>query len=73
MVKNKNKEFKTIAVYSSINDKKVSQIALQLEEIIDSLGLKKIVPSSSKVKKTKNKRVYSDDYVTKNADLIVDF
>ena len=71
MVKNKNKEFKTIAVYSSINDKKVSQIALQLEEIIGSLGLKKIVPSSSKVKKTKNKRVYSDDYVTKNADLIV--
>ena len=71
MVKNKNKEFKTIAVYSSINDKKVSQIALQLEEIIGNLGLKKIVPGSSKVKKTKNKRVYSDDYVTKNADLIV--
>jgi len=71
MVRNANKKFKTIAIYSSINDEKVSRIALQLEEIIGNLGLKKIVPGSSKVKKSKNKRVYSDDYVIKAADLIV--
>lgn len=66
-----SKKFKTIAIYSSINNVKVSKIASQLEEIILNLNLKKILPKSSSIVIKKNSRTYSDDYIINNADLVV--
>ena len=41
--------FKSIAIYSSINSKRVSQIALHVEEVLEGLGINRIIPKSSKI------------------------
>ena len=65
------KKFKSIAIYSSISSSKVSQIALQLEEIINNLGLKKITPASSSIKTNSKLKKYTDKYIIEKADLVV--
>ena len=57
------KKFKSIAIYSSISSSKVSQIALQLEEIINNLGLKKIIPASSSIKTNSKIKKHTDKYI----------
>ena len=43
------KSFKNVAIYSSINNKKISLIADQVIEVLTNLGLKCLFPSSSKI------------------------
>ena len=67
-----NKKFKRIAIYSSIESKKVKQIAEHIEEIILNLGLKTYLPSSSiSFKSDTKKKTYSDKYLIKNVDLVI--
>ena len=63
--------FKSIAIYSSINSKRVSQIALHVEEVLEGLGINRIIPKSSKIPYSKKIKVYSDKYIQANADLII--
>jgi len=64
-------KFNKIAIFSSLNSKKVVQISYQIEEIVKNLGLELIQPLSSKISKTSKQRTYSDKYIQKNADLII--
>ena len=66
-----NKRFKSVAIYSSIQSERVSQIALHVEEVLEGLGVKKIIPESSKIPYPKEIKVYSDNYIHKNADLVI--
>ena len=62
MVRNLYK-FKNIAIYSSLNDKKIVAIANQFIEVLVNLGIKCLFPSSSKVKKPYQK----EEWVTKQS------
>ncbi len=70
MVKQIKKEFNTIAIYSSIKSQKVSQIALQICEILNSLNKKILLTKSSFFTKTKE-RSYSNNHIVDNADLVI--
>mgnify|MGYP001189296895 FL=1 len=70
MVK-KIKKIRSVALYASKNNTRVSQILGQLIEIIESLDLKIINPKSSKVKITSMTREVSDAYAIKNSDLMI--
>ena len=65
------RQFKSIAIYSSINNLKVEKIASQLEEIILNLNLKNVLPASSSITSKLKGRAYSDDYIINNVDLVV--
>lgn len=70
MVTKKNK-FKKIAIYSSLDPKKINHISSQLEEILNNLNLKILIPHSFKAYKTSFGKNYSDKYISNNADLII--
>ena len=70
MVKQIKKEFKTIAIYSSIKSQKVSQIALQICEILNSLNKKILLCKSSSFTEAKE-RSYTNKYIVDNADLVI--
>ena len=63
--------FKSIAIYSSLKSKRVSQIALHIEEVLEGLGIKWIIPKTSKIPYSKKTKVYSDRYIQQNADLVI--
>lgn len=65
------KNFKQIAIYSSKKDKSVSQIALQVAEILQSHNIKILVARSSTLSEKSFKNLYSDSYILKNADLVI--
>ena len=65
------KRFKKVAIYSSLRDKKVSLISYQLEEVLENLGIKVLLSKSSIYSITSKKKIYSDAYIEKNADLVV--
>ena len=68
---NKKHFFKTIAIYSSVKSKKVQQIAAHIEEVIQNLDLKILIPESSSTSEFSSGKAYSDQFIVKNADLIV--
>jgi len=70
MVKN-IKEFKTIAIYSSVKNKKVLQITEQVIEILKSFNIKILISKSSPVIDKLSHKSHSDIYIKKNADLII--
>ena len=63
--------FKSVAIYSSLKSKRVSQIALHVEEVLEGLGINKIIPKTSKIPYSQKIKVYSDKYVQQNADLVI--
>ncbi len=65
------KTFKSIAIYSSIKDKKVLYIAHQLKEILSSYQIKCLYPKASKISDDLTKRPSSDEYIIEKADLII--
>lgn len=67
----KNKKFESIAIYSSVSNKKTIQITNHLEEIITNMGLRILSPKSSKVMGQVSRKLYSDAYIIKKADLII--
>ena len=65
------KKFNSIAIFSSLDSNKVLKISQQIEEILDSLRIRKIYPKTSKINFENNKRLNIDSFVTKNADLVI--
>ena len=65
------KIFKSIAIYSSIRSKEVSEISLHVEEILDGLDIRKVIPESSMIKTLSDRKVHTDEYVYKNVDLVI--
>tara|TARA_Y100001970_G_scaffold35684_1_gene44095 strand:- start:172 stop:1023 length:852 start_codon:yes stop_codon:yes gene_type:complete len=65
------KIFKSIAIYSSIRSKEVSEISLHVEEILDGLDIRKVIPASSMIRALSDKKLRTDEYVYKNADLVI--
>ncbi len=63
--------FKKIAIFSSVNNKKILHISNQIEEIVKNLGLELFQPASSKTTKIKSIKSFSDKYIVKNADLLI--
>ncbi len=70
MVANQNK-FNNVAIYSSLEIKKAYSIANQVIEVLSSLGLKCLFPSSSKITKHFTKKGLSDKSIIKKSDLII--
>ena len=70
MVKN-HRKFETIAISSSLNDKRVTFIANQLEEILNNLNIKCLFPKSSKIGGKSKTKLVSDRTVKNSADLLI--
>lgn len=66
-----NLKFKSVAIYSSLNNKTVNTIANQVLEVLSNLGINCLFPSSSKIKSKYIKRVHTDKTVSKRADLVI--
>ena len=64
-------KFKNIAIYSSLRDKKVVDIADQVEEVLSNIGVRFVYPKSSKISRRDSKKVYSDTDIAKRSDLII--
>jgi len=65
-----SKIFKKTAIFSSLDNLKVKKLSQQIEEILNSFGVKVILPNSSSLKNDGRKQ-YNNAYITKNADLVV--
>ena len=64
------KKFRSIAVYSSIKNGQVIEIALQVQEILNNLDIEILSPTSSSVN-LKGVKPTSDNLLLKKADLII--
>ena len=64
-------KFKNVAIYSSINDKKVNSIAEQVMEVLSSLGVNYLFPSSSRITGKLVKKTYTDKNIIKRSDLVI--
>mgnify|MGYP001208312834 CR=1 FL=1 len=70
MVK-KRKEFKKIAIFSSLKEKKVSLIAKQVIEILDNTNVEFFCTKSAQLRLEKNIKSYSDKQILENCDLLI--
>lgn len=66
-----NIKFQNVAIYSSLNDKKVNSIADQVIEVLSSQGVECLSPASSKIQSKFQKKIYSDETIINRADLII--
>ena len=64
-------KFQNIAIYSSLNDKKIVAIANQVIEVLTNLGIKCLFPSSSKVTKAISKKGIGDRTIIDKSDLVI--
>ena len=64
-------KFKTIALYSSKDDHKVSIIGSQLVEIFSNMGIRVLIAKSSTDIDSRIKRTYSERYIVEKADLLI--
>ena len=67
----KKKSFKNIAIYSSIEDKKINLIAKQVIEVLTSLDITCLFPSSSRIDRNIVRKIYSDKTVIERSDLLI--
>ncbi len=67
----KKTKFKKVGIYSSLDARKVNHIAYQIEEILQNLNIDILIPASFSSYKTSFGKHYSDNYVNKNADLVI--
>lgn len=65
------KSFKKVAIYSSLKDRKVSFISSQVEEVLENLGINVFLSKSSVYSISNKRKIYSDTYIKKNADLVI--
>jgi len=66
------KEFKAVAIYTSLKDKKVLKIAQQISEILENIGVRVIFSNSfSSFKRSASQKQYSDRYIFNNTDLLI--
>jgi NAD+ kinase len=64
-------KFKNVAIYSSLDDKKVNSIADQVAEVLSHLGVNCLSPASSRINSKLTGKVYADRTVLKRSDLII--
>ncbi len=67
----KKTKFQKVGIYSSLEARKVNHIAYQIEEILENLNIDILIPASFSSYKTSFGKHYSDNYVNKNADLVI--
>ncbi len=65
-----NSKIKSIAIYSSKDTEKISQIAKQIIEISQNLNIEVIVPKSSSIQNIRPK-TYSDKYIISKVDIVL--
>jgi NAD+ kinase len=63
-------KFNNVAIYSSLNSKKVKAIVSQTEEVLQNLGATVLKSNSLKTNNSKGK-FYSDRHITNKADLVI--
>ena len=63
--------FKNVAIYSSLKDKKVISIANQVKEVLSNLGINCLFPDSSKISKIISNKNLTDKTVIKKSDLVI--
>tara|TARA_B100001173_G_C16027593_1_gene564820 strand:+ start:132 stop:1016 length:885 start_codon:yes stop_codon:yes gene_type:complete len=66
-----NIKFKNVAIYSSLNVRKVNSISDQVVEVLSSLGIECMSPASSKIQSKLLKKIYADKTIINRADLII--
>lgn len=64
-------KFRNVAIYSSLNDKKVNSIADQIVEVLSQSGINCFSPVSSKIKSKFKLPIYADSTIIKRSDLII--
>jgi NAD+ kinase len=64
-------KFNKIAIFSSLKSKEVSKISSQIKEIMSNLDINVIHPSSSITKMSIKETSKDDDFINKNADLVI--
>ena len=67
----KKYKFNNVAIYSSLEDKKVVSIAEQVIEVLTSLGINCLLPQSSKITQNLVKNGLSDNSIIKRSDLVI--
>lgn len=65
------KKFKSVAIYSSLNTKKVVQIASQINEVLENLNINVFFTSNSLFDPTKKIKVPTDGLILEKADLVI--
>jgi NAD+ kinase len=68
---NTKKSFNNVAIYSSINDKKISLIANQVIEVLTNLGVNCLFPDSSQIKIPYAHKILTDKTVISRSDLLI--
>ena len=67
----KKYKFNNVAIYSSLEDKKVVSIAKQVIEVLTNFGINCLLPQSSKITKNLPNKVLSDNSIIKKSDLVI--
>lgn len=67
----KKYKFNNVAIYSSLEDKKVVSIAEQVIEVLTSLGINCLLPQSSKITQNLVKKGLADNSIIKRSDLVI--
>ena len=67
----KKYKFNNVAIYSSLEDKKVVSIAKQVIEVLTSLGINCLLPQSSKITQNLVNKGLSDNSIIKKSDLVI--
>ncbi len=67
----KKLKFQNVAIYSSLNDKRINSIADQLIEVLSSQGVNYLFPASSKIGSKFTKKSYTDKTIARRSDLII--
>ncbi len=65
-----SKKFKKTAIFSSLDNSKVRKISNQVEEILNSFGVKILLPKISSIK-NEGKIKYTNEYIIRNSDLVI--
>ncbi len=66
-----NLKFKNVAIYSSLNDKKVNSIANQVIEVLSNLGINYLSPLSSRINSKLITKSHTDKTIVNRSDLVI--
>ncbi len=64
-------KFKTVSIYSSLDNKKVHAIISQVDEVLSNLSIRVLLSKSINNNKYKKKKFYSDNFIVNNSDLVI--
>ena len=64
-------KFKTVSIYSSLDNKKVHAIISQVDEVLSNLSIRVLLSKSINNNEYKKKKFYSDNFIVNNSDLVI--